>query len=73
MWLRDKPNLNINDLVLIKEENLPPLMWRIGRIIELYSGIGGKRKKEEEEEQDGKKFPYIFVFVIHERKKFYIA
>ncbi|GIX73234.1 hypothetical protein CEXT_274981 [Caerostris extrusa] len=36
--LRDKPNLNINDLVLVKEGNLPPLKWRLGQIIELYSG-----------------------------------
>lgn len=25
-------------LVLIKEENMPPLMWKIGRIIEVHTG-----------------------------------
>ena len=31
-WNVKRPNLNIGDLVAIKEENLPPLRWKIGRI-----------------------------------------
>ncbi|GIY60745.1 hypothetical protein CEXT_598731 [Caerostris extrusa] len=37
--LRDKSILNINDLILLKDlKNLPPLKWRLGRIIELIDG-----------------------------------
>lgn len=32
---------NIGDLVLIKEENIPPLKWKLGRIIELSPGKDG--------------------------------
>ncbi|XP_059051901.1 uncharacterized protein LOC131846582 [Achroia grisella] len=31
----------VDDLVLIKEENLPPLKWRLGRIVELLPGKDG--------------------------------
>ncbi|GIX90570.1 hypothetical protein CEXT_620381 [Caerostris extrusa] len=38
-WLRDKPTVMINN-VLIKDENL--LKGRLGQIIEFYLGMGGK-------------------------------
>ncbi|GIY83435.1 hypothetical protein CEXT_177581 [Caerostris extrusa] len=41
-WLRYKPNLNINDLGLIKDDNFSPAKWRFGRIIELYPGTDRK-------------------------------
>lgn len=37
-WFTSKPNLKLNDLVLIKDDNQPPLKWKLGRIIELYPG-----------------------------------
>lgn len=37
-WKRAQENLKIHDLVLIKEEHLPPLKWRLGRVIELHPG-----------------------------------
>ena len=37
-WFKTKPNLKINDLVLIKDDNVPPLKWKLARIIELYPG-----------------------------------
>ncbi|GIX88949.1 hypothetical protein CEXT_18881 [Caerostris extrusa] len=37
-WLRDKLNLMINNLVLIKDDNLHILKW----ILELNPGIDGK-------------------------------
>ncbi|XP_050311193.1 uncharacterized protein LOC126746840 [Anthonomus grandis grandis] len=32
------PTIKIGDLVLLKEENLPPLKWSLGRVLELYPG-----------------------------------
>ena len=30
--------LNVGSIVLIKEDNLPPLKWQMGRVIELHPG-----------------------------------
>lgn len=37
-WQVDKEGLNINDIVVIKETNVPPMKWRLGRILKLYPG-----------------------------------
>ncbi|XP_073961478.1 uncharacterized protein [Choristoneura fumiferana] len=37
-WYSQVNNLELNDLVLIKDENSPPLQWRRGRVIEVYKG-----------------------------------
>ncbi|XP_033158470.1 uncharacterized protein LOC117139899 [Drosophila mauritiana] len=37
-WCQIKENLNINDLVIIKDDNLPPAKWTIGRVVELHPG-----------------------------------
>ncbi|XP_071578820.1 uncharacterized protein [Temnothorax nylanderi] len=37
-WRTRQENLKINDLVLLKEENLPPLRWKIGRVVEVHPG-----------------------------------
>jgi len=31
-WLKRKPNLKINDLVLIKSLNFPPTKWEFKRV-----------------------------------------
>lgn len=41
-WLQPTKNLMINDLVLIKEDNCPPLKWPMGRVIEIIPGTDGK-------------------------------
>lgn len=40
-WLQTTPNLEINNLVLIKDERLPPLNWLMGRIVEIHPGRDG--------------------------------
>ncbi|XP_055326312.1 uncharacterized protein LOC129580137 [Sitodiplosis mosellana] len=37
-WHNEQPNLQLNDLVLIKDDRLPPNEWLLGRIIELHPG-----------------------------------
>ena len=33
---REKINININDMVLLKDSNLPPMKWLMGRIVQLF-------------------------------------
>lgn len=40
-WTSQKENLKENDFVLIKEDNLPPGVWPMARVIELYPGADG--------------------------------
>lgn len=37
-WKIPQDNLKIDDLVIIREEHLPPLKWKLGRVVELHSG-----------------------------------
>ncbi|XP_047543300.1 uncharacterized protein LOC125075636 [Vanessa atalanta] len=40
-WRTNLAKLNIGDLVLIQEDDVPPLSWRLGRITHLYPGPDG--------------------------------
>ena len=40
-WLNHRTNLEINDLVIVKDENLPPLKWKLGRVINTHPGPDG--------------------------------
>ena len=37
----ETPNLKVNDMVLLTSENLPPLQWPLGRILEVFPGNDG--------------------------------
>ncbi|XP_071581602.1 uncharacterized protein [Temnothorax nylanderi] len=37
-WTSGEENLQPGTLVLLKEDNLPPLQWAVGRIIEVHPG-----------------------------------
>ncbi|XP_075162446.1 uncharacterized protein LOC142235098 [Haematobia irritans] len=41
-WKTDELNLKINDMVVVREENLPPNEWRLGRITKVFPGADGK-------------------------------
>lgn len=41
-WQLSKNNVNIGDMVLLKEESLPSTKWAIGRIVNIYHGKDGK-------------------------------
>ncbi|XP_011644659.1 uncharacterized protein LOC105429446, partial [Pogonomyrmex barbatus] len=38
-WTIERENLAVNDIVLIVSDNMSPLQWKLGRIIELHSGV----------------------------------
>lgn len=43
-WNTSKPVANINDLVLIKDENLPSTKWPLARIVAKHPGSDGKTR-----------------------------
>lgn len=40
-WTKETTNLKMNDMVLLREDNVPPTQWRLGRITEVYPGKDG--------------------------------
>ncbi|CAK1600406.1 unnamed protein product [Parnassius mnemosyne] len=40
-WRSCKGSLKLNSLVLLKEENSPPLKWKMGRIVAVHPGSDG--------------------------------
>ena len=52
-WLHDCKNLKIGDLVLLKEDNIPPLKWPRARILEVIPGADGKIRMVNLKTQNG--------------------
>ncbi|XP_012542665.2 uncharacterized protein LOC105840305 [Monomorium pharaonis] len=41
-WMKDVPSkIKVGSMVLLKEDNTPPLQWKLGRITELHPGADG--------------------------------
>ncbi|XP_044019550.1 uncharacterized protein LOC122859932 [Aphidius gifuensis] len=40
-WNKDNNNIEMGDVVLLKEDNIPPMHWALGRIIETHPGTDG--------------------------------
>ncbi|XP_055627216.1 uncharacterized protein LOC129769151 [Toxorhynchites rutilus septentrionalis] len=40
-WTKERDNLTAGTMVLLKDENLPPLKWQLGRVVELHPGSDG--------------------------------
>lgn len=38
-WRKVNPDIKVNDLVIIKEDNMPPLKWKLGRVLEVFPGL----------------------------------
>ncbi|XP_036146395.1 uncharacterized protein LOC118646807 [Monomorium pharaonis] len=41
-WTSERNNLLINDIVMIQDNNAPPLRWKLGRVIETHKGTDNK-------------------------------
>ncbi|GFU30953.1 integrase catalytic domain-containing protein [Trichonephila clavipes] len=52
-WLLPTKNFQVNDLCLIKEDNLPPTRWKMGRIVQLYPGLDNKVRVVNVKTSDG--------------------
>ena len=53
-WKFEKNNVKIGDLVIVKEDNLSPCQWSLGRICEIYPGKDGKIRVVEIKTASGK-------------------
>ncbi|KAL4127332.1 hypothetical protein QTP88_011507 [Uroleucon formosanum] len=40
-WTKGLPNVKIDDMVVVVDTQNPPLLWRLGRIVELFPGTDG--------------------------------
>ncbi|XP_073811778.1 uncharacterized protein [Musca autumnalis] len=40
-WQKPQRNLHVNDLVVVHEDNVPPMKWVIGRVINIVPGADG--------------------------------
>lgn len=40
-WSKNPSSINLESLVLIKDDQLPPLRWRLGRVVEVHPGKDG--------------------------------
>ncbi|XP_066260985.1 uncharacterized protein [Euwallacea similis] len=41
-WLTPSPNLKVNDLMLVKEDNTVPLHWPLARVVQVMPGSDGR-------------------------------
>ncbi|XP_072392418.1 uncharacterized protein [Diabrotica undecimpunctata] len=46
-WYLERDNLKLNDLVLLKDDNLPPMKWKLARVIKIHPGSDGKVRNVE--------------------------
>ncbi|GFU53642.1 integrase catalytic domain-containing protein [Trichonephila clavipes] len=52
-WNKPRRDLKVNDLVLVKEDNLPPLQWSLGRVLQVFPGDDGAVRVVDVETQRG--------------------
>lgn len=52
-WLKSSENLKKGMVVLLKEDNLPPLKWALGRILEIMPGSDGRVRVVKIKTKDG--------------------
>ncbi|XP_058827569.1 uncharacterized protein LOC131687494 [Topomyia yanbarensis] len=52
-WTRQRNNLFVGTMVLVKEDNLPPLKWALGRITHITSGSDGNIRVVTVKTKDG--------------------
>ncbi|XP_055841189.1 uncharacterized protein LOC129908595 [Episyrphus balteatus] len=66
-WKCPKRNIMLDDLVVIRDENLPPNEWRLGRIIKVYLGPDDKVRVVDVKTQNGViTRPITKLCILHE-------
>ncbi|KAH0946517.1 hypothetical protein HN011_006410 [Eciton burchellii] len=40
-WSKSHPNIKINDLVIVRNPQLPPFRWELARVLQVHSGSDG--------------------------------
>ncbi|XP_075163012.1 uncharacterized protein LOC142235634 [Haematobia irritans] len=52
-WKTTQQNLKINDFVIVKEDNLPPNEWCLGRVVRVFKGADSNVRVAEVRTQNG--------------------
>lgn len=52
-WKTAQPNLKEDDFVIVKDDNLPPTEWRLGRVIKVFKGNDSRVRVAEIRTQNG--------------------
>lgn len=52
-WYVEKPDLLMDAVVLLKEDNLPPLSWPLGRVVKLFHGKDNKVRSAQIKTKNG--------------------
>lgn len=52
-WKSTQQNLKEDDFVIVKDENLPPTEWRLGRVIKVFQGTDSQVRVAEIRTQNG--------------------
>ncbi|XP_040928808.1 uncharacterized protein LOC114866078 isoform X1 [Betta splendens] len=45
IWQRDRRNIKVNDIVILKEDNSPRNQWKLAKVAEVYPSKDGKVRK----------------------------
>lgn len=40
-WTRQRDNIAVGTMVVLKEDGLPPLKWHLGRVTDIHTGSDG--------------------------------
>lgn len=40
-WMKTEPEITLGAMVIVKEDNLPPLQWKLARVIKLHPALDG--------------------------------
>jgi len=62
-WKDIQPNATIGDVVLLKEDNLPPLAWKKAVISDIHTGRDGLRVVTLRAAKGTLKYPVTKMFV----------
>lgn len=52
-WTKQRDNIQIDTMVLVKEDNLPPQRWQLGRVEEIFPGSDGNVRVVKVRTKDG--------------------
>jgi len=63
-WTSETPNLSVNDMVIVIDNQSAPLSWRLGRIIKLLPGNDGRVRVARVLTQAGEIFRPVVKLVL---------
>lgn len=52
-WTHERDNIRVGTMVLVKDDHLPPMKWRFGRVVEIFPGNDGHTRVVNIRTKDG--------------------